>query len=277
MALREVIENFDNYGEFLNTIRTRGVNSVFQGRERASETGSSSFTGSNSFSFADDLAVNGYPEGLENMQRLKKSELKSYSGNSSKVQPSLETHGFAPHVPNAILGLPKSMISRKQKPIKDKVISILYHVGAVCSMSQCDLAKAGKNVLDICRNLELEGYRVAIHAMWRTYEREVATTTIKIKDWRQQPNWLKLAYPMSHPSFLRRHCFRWLESMPELQDARFPSGYGQSAGTKFSPDELREELTRAGFLDKKTFFTCVEEARVYDDISELTKKMGIKI
>ncbi len=49
---------------------------------------------------------------------------------------------------------------------------------------------------------------------------------VTMKEFSQNLNLLKLAFPLIHPSMLRRISFRYLETMPAMKDTNYTNGYG---------------------------------------------------
>ena len=101
-----------------------------------------------------------------------------------------------------------------------------------------------------------------------------------MKNHRQPINPLKISYLLIHPSFCRRQGFRWLETVTELTNPDFASGYGrplywQVDSDGASTDQIREYLRQHRLLEKGTFFTNFYEAENHS-ADELVELMGIK-
>ena len=99
---------------------------------------------------------------------------------------------------------------------------------------------------------------------------------MQIKNWRQPSNPLKISYPLVHPSFFRRHGFRWLETAPELTDRAFIGTYGRplDVAEGCSVADRRHWLKEQGILQDGWFYTERIEARDHE-ADELIKIMGI--
>ena len=272
-----IIEQFSSLGQFLDTISARTPNKVFKVRPLASEDKDYDFTKTHSYDEATSLARTGYKEGLD---KLKAANSKSrHLGNAPKPMPITGPIGFTPHVPNAITGVPNSMIATQKVEQKAKVISILYYMGGSCRVDADEFVEAGKNVLNVIYSLELQGYRVALNVLLNFFESDERTFCItQIKNWRQPSNPLKISYPLIHPSFFRRHGFRWLETQPELTDTGFLYGYGRpldrSEGSKTDVDARRKYLKKIGLLQEGWFYTERIEAKDLE-ADKLIERMGI--
>ena len=274
--MKVIHEQFDGLGQYLHTIESRRPNKVFQHKKLSSEDSGRAFTLTESYDEANTLARNGYMDGLD---KIKAAGTKSrHMGSAPKALPAMGVVGFAPHVPNAITGVPLSMITKTQVEQKAKVISVLYYMGGAARVGAQEFVDAGKNILNVIYSLELQGYRVALYVMTTFCEpSERAICTVQIKHWRQPSNPLKIAYPLVHPSFFRRHGFRWLETQPDLTDKDFPAGYGYPLDIRegSKSDDRRKWLREQGILQTGWFYTEREEA-CKKEADELIKIMGIE-
>ena len=273
--MKIIFEEFDSLGNYLKTIDARPVNKVFSGEDLSSKTGSYHFTETGSYEEATELARIGYRDGLD---ELKAASIKTKHVESApKNIPKAAIVGFTPHVPNAITGVPLSMINVAPTEQKAKVISILYYMGGSWQVDTESYIEAGKNVLNAIHTLETQGYRVALNVMTAYCEpSERALNSVQIKNWRQPSNLLKLSYPLIHPSFFRRHGFRWLETQPQLTDTRFRRAYGSPLdNTVGSNTQARRKwLTDQGLLKTNQFYTERFEAEKCST-EQLIERMGI--
>lgn len=277
------VERFEGVDAFIKAINNRPVNSVFKGQTCSSQrTKDKSFFGTETYDESISIMQSGYKEGLEMMNNSKGRKITAGS-TASKNLPKAGIVGFAPHVPNAIAGIPFSMISTQRQTQKSKVINILYDCTESAFVKIDDFVKAGRNLLDLIVSLEGQGYRVSLDIMLCSCNRKHKQgfmMSVKVKDHRQPINPLKVAYALIHPSFFRRQGFRWLETSPVVTLANIADGYGCPM-RYLTKDETtascRELLKGEGLLDKETFFTNVDEAKKVTDINDLAEKMGMKL
>lgn len=275
-----VIETFNGVNEFLNVIGKRSPNVVFKGGELSSESGSQCFTMTKDYAESEQLMATGYKDGLNNLKKSKGVKI-THASNVRKNIPQTGVVGYAPHVPNAIAGIPQSMISQRKIEQHAKVVTIVYDGGAHAEVEADRFVKAGRNLLDVVMMLELQGYRVRVDIQDAfCTNKEKAICRITVKNHRQPINPLKISYLLLHPSFFRRQGFKWLETTPELTNVTFIAGYGrplyfQVNSDGASTDEIREYLTERGLLESGTFFTNFYEAEKHS-AEELVKLMGIK-
>lgn len=275
-----VTETFNGVNEFLSVIGKRSPNNVFKGKKLSSENSDYEFTMTSSYAESEELMAKGYKDGLNDLKKCKGTKV-HHTGNVRKHIPQAGIVGYAPHVPNAIAGIPQSMITSQKIEQRAKVLTIVYDGGAHSKISASKFVKAGRNILDLVMMLELQGYRVRVDIQdsFCTHK-EKAICRITVKNHRQPINPLKISYLLIHPSFFRRQAFRWLETVPELTNPNFVDGYGrplywQVDSDGASTEQIREYLKQHRLLEKDTFFTNFYEAEKHS-ADELVELMGIK-
>lgn len=275
-----VIETFNGVNEFLNVIGKRSPNEVFKYSSLSSEGNDESFTMTKNYAESEQLMATGYKDGLNDLKKSNGVKI-THTSNIRKNIPQTGVVGYAPHVPNAIAGIPQSMIAQRKIEQHAKVVTIVYDGVAHCSVDAERFVKAGRNLLDVVMMLELQGYRVRVDIQDAfCTNKEKAVCRITVKNHRQPINPLKISYLLLHPSFFRRQCFKWLETTPELTNGTFTCSYGRPLYFQVNPygastDEIREYLKERGLLESGTFFTNFYEAEKHSS-EELVELMGIK-
>ena len=277
-----IIESFESLTDYVNVIGGRNLNSVFANEVPCSMNGSDSFTGTKTYNDSLILISNGYKEGLDNINEQIGKRI-NYQGVSSKNIPQASVVGYAPHVPNAIAGIPQSMMSTRKIQIKTKVISILYDISASAKMSTKQMAIAGSNLLELIMMLEIQGYRVELKIATSFCVRgQYCLSIVKVKSDKQPINPLKISYPLIHASFFRRQGFKWVETCPEITAKSLSDGYGyplrsvliRYAHNIESTSDIRRYLKENTIVEENCFYTNFYEAS--DNTAEkLIKEMGI--
>lgn len=228
-------ENFKSIHQMLDIIEHRPNNSVMK-NEDSSKSGSKNFTGTRSYDEAKMLFQNGYTDILDKVKLGVNSNLKvSKTINRRKVETGVV--GYAPHIPNAIMGLPNSMILTHSQPQKVKATSIVYCICENCGTEAKEFIKSGICVLSAINSLELRGIRVNLDVAFFNAEsygddNQRTLATVKVKDYREHMDLQKLCFPVAHPSMFRRFGFKWIETVPELTDDYYSFGYGHSVNDK---------------------------------------------
>ena len=236
-------EHFNSISEMLNVICSRPNNDVMK-NENYSRIGDEDFTGTKSWDEAMNLYQYGYTEVLEEI----KKGTAAVVGNRATVQRNKivnDVIGYAPHVPNAILGLPNSMICTKKVPQKVKTISIVYKSTANCNEVTKTFTKAGIALLSSINMLELSGIRVSLKLCFECAkaDNEFAFATVKLKDYKEHLDIQKLCFPIAHVSMFRRFGFKWLETCEGMEDTSWRFGYGRSLHKKSEvPKEMKAQI-----------------------------------
>lgn len=212
---------------------------ILNGRDNSSISGSKSFTGTASFEQADNLRRKGDKKSLSmlNDYKIKFDKYIQYS-NGYKIKQRNDIHGFVPIVPNAIIGLPLSMINQSREPKKVKGIDIFYNVSIGCATSTEYIARKGAIMLSLIDALERKGFRVNLKVGSVCMKRNTVHGVIAtMKRYDEPLNIRKLAYYLVNPSCLRRTFFKLKETISELTDVT-NDGYGTN--DKF--DKQRKRL-----------------------------------
>lgn len=242
---------------------------ALQGRKNSSETGSKSFTGTASFEQADNLRRKGDKKSLAmlNKYKIKFDKYIQYN-NGYKIKQRNDIHGFVPIVPNAIIGLPLSMINQSREAKKVKGIDIFYNVSVRCSTRTDDIARKGAIMLSLIDALERKGFRVNLKVgSVCTKGKTVHGIVTTMKRYDEPLNIRKLAYYLVNPSCLRRTFFKLDETVSELTDLT-NAGYGSN--NKFDKQQKRLKAIygeQLRIVDSST----MENTDISDD--ELFEKM----
>lgn len=136
--------------------------------------------------------------------------------------------GFAPNVPNYLAGVPRSMITAKPADRKDKVVNVVYNFAAPYFVTKEELTTAVINLAGAVCALEAGGARVNVFAQFAAENgSDKLGLFVKVKNASQPMDTLKMIYPLGHPSMLRRHALRWVETANGIPTS-FASDYGQA-------------------------------------------------
>lgn len=169
--------------------------------------------------------------------------------------------GFAANVPAYLAGTPNSMINVKQTRVKQRVLSFMYNTSVSCSVSAERIIKAAAKVVQAVMIIEAGGVRVNVWAgeAFETSRCPDCLWLCKIKEAGQRMDTLKMSYPISHPSMLRRQWFRLLETT-EGVPSEYVWGYGSVINTE---RRCMETLKNAGV-------TNIQRALCFDEVEYRT-------
>lgn len=264
-----IFESFPDIYTFQRTINKRQNNYCMEGVYYSQE-GTEDFTGTKSYEQAEDLLYNGWKNVLDKIKvELKRINTAQAMECSALVK---SARGFAPSVPDAIRGLPKSMFTTKrvQENKERNAINIVYHNNCSCCDKSDDTIKAGIVILKLCKLLDMNNIRTKIDLISfcsRDNQEQFVTCFVKIKDYRQTFNLLKVAYPLGHTSFYRRQGFKWLETTTQSikRSSSFRNHYGYTPNENDLIKNIDEAKKRRLVLDNNVYikFTDIQECK-YD-------------
>ncbi|MDE7345422.1 MAG: hypothetical protein K2N48_01630 [Muribaculaceae bacterium] len=249
-------------------------NNNFMWDSNSSRTGSKEFTGTSSWEEAVSLLKNGYPDYLDDIKKaLNKSKKLTSKMYSKMPRPVPENHvfGFVPNVPNALRGLPQSMITIERNPQKRKTISILYSIGDACWRDTDDFIDAGVALVSAINMIEASGIRTRLQLgfMPSTQSGEIVFPTVKLKDFGEPFALQKICFPLIHPSMFRRIGFKYLETCP-FCTKDFSFGYG-------APVDLSTLEECLNTKDTYVLNTAWIKDKIGCDIEQILTKLGVCI
>lgn len=272
-------EDFSSVESYYHAITTRQVTDAFDG---AVDTGAmvigesrKEFTETESWEEACKLLENGWVDGAKKIKAG--TDRINTLQNSKRIRQEIMPVGFVPHIPNAIHGLANSMICQVKKECVNRQITINYFASVSYHFNSKRMINAGINILSAVKIAELSGIRVGVNILYACTDNDDNNiiTTIKVKDHRQSLNMLKIAYPIAHPSFFRRHWFRWLETKDGVPHG-FSGGYGIPVVLDSnSRKQAHYGLKRLKIIDETNLFTFPTEAdKAKDGFDLLNKILG---
>lgn len=242
--MRIVKEHFESIHQLLNVLETRPNNAEMSGCNSSTKN-DESFTGTKNWAEAVELFQNGYSEVLD---QIKSGVAKNVNSAQIESRRHIRTGvvGYAPHVPNAIQNLPNSMIYTEKQTQKVKAISIYYAPTANCFVPTETFIKSGIAMLSAVNMLEKSGIRVNLNivlfSVGNDGESELTFATVKVKDYKEHMDILKLCFPVVHPSLFRRFGFKWLETCPDIKASGWRCGYGHENASVIN--KLKKEAVK---------------------------------
>lgn len=247
---RLAAECFADIYEFSEALK-RPVNKVFADQARKSFGDSyyrREFAGTATYAEADDLLRNGYDVGARKLQSIG-----SFIDKAERPRTELSPVGFAPHVPNAIQGVPYAMINRANKKNDVPVIRLYYSMGWSYKITTDTIIESSRLLLDVISHIERTGTRVELFLFFgskagKCSHQETIYPVIKLKEASQPINLLKLAYIIVHPSFLRRHCLCYMETAPIMTSRSFIGGYGCPLSLHADAEYIRKDMSDLGIV-----------------------------
>lgn len=258
--MQNTVENYESITHLLKVLKSRSTNSVFASRDLSShrhETGEFFGDDCPTYDKAVDFLSNGYSVNLEKFKEAA-NDMK-VAGEVQKVRPHNSIVGFLPNVPNALQGLPLSMINLERQPQKIKSISILYSPSVNGFTDAKTVLEAGETLLKVINSYEMQGYSVELRILVRCSmcNNAKAFLTLKLKGYGERLDLKKLTFPLVHASMQRRIGFYWMETCPSITERGFASGYGSSMTNESNYETKLEILKNLNLLQKNTFYLDV--------------------
>lgn len=248
----EVIE-FDSLREFYDYICNTPFNDAFRWAKHSSVEGDEYFTKTKDFNEAVELFKSGWSDMAGKLvQKLKVIESKTVP--MMKPRSKLDVCGYQAIVPMYLQGVPNNMVNKKMVPVKQKVItlnkSIDYHGG----VSTNEIIEESIKAMQIVKKLEAQGYRCNLNLVLGSTagygaDKKQFVMKVRIKSANEKLNVSKLAFPLVHPSMLRRLFFRFMEVYPKVTK-NFVHGYGMPASSGEMRQMFKGEYLLPNFIKK---------------------------
>lgn len=209
------IFEFNSLNEFYNYICETPFNDTFRFQEHASVTGSDSFTGTSSFEEAVDLFKYGWKDGSKKLTKKLNAKQKAMQP-IMKAKNKRDVAGYQVIVPSYLSGDPMSMINKKMVHVKQKVITLNKTIAYPCKVTKDEIEEESIKAFQLIKKVEAQGMRVNLNIVSGFDVSDMRIIVkIKVKNSTEKLNISKLAFPLVHPSMLRRLLFRFLEVVPK--------------------------------------------------------------
>ncbi|MBQ0112162.1 MAG: hypothetical protein KBT03_03440 [Bacteroidales bacterium] len=246
--MQTTVNHYRSISEFYKYICDTPFNEAFRWARHSSVENDYSFSRTRSFEEATELLKNGWSDMAEKLtQKLK---VQATPEVQRQMQTVIGVAGFQPIVPLYLAGVPTSMVSRQFRPVKQKVVNITKLFNYSAGVDTEEIIEQSVMTMRIVKKLEAQGLRVNLSiALGTTAGDTEIVGKIQIKGANEKLNVSKLAFPMVHPSMLRRLYFRYIEVEPHVT-SRFTSGYGRP----ISYDRMQKLLPNEVVLPAQ--FTC---------------------
>lgn len=220
-------QEFYSIGQFYDYICKTSINDAFRWKQLSSSKVCASrdkFTGTHTFDEASVLMRNGWTD----MAKRLNTKLQATAKPAPIMQRKhvLGVSGFQPIVPLYLAGVPANMVDVRMVPVKSKIINITKSINYHCGTSAETIIDESVKAMQVVKQLEAQGYRCNLNvALGVCADQRHIVAKVCIKRAGEKLNVSKLAFPMVHPSMLRRLFFRYIEVCPDVTKG-FTNGYG---------------------------------------------------
>lgn len=260
----EVVE-YDSLHEFYEYLIHTPFNDAFCWAKHFSVDGDYYFTKTRDFSEAVELFKNGWSDmATKLVQKLKVIESKTEP--TMKPKNVLGVAGYQAIVPLYLQGVPNNMVTKKMTPVKQKVITLNKSIDYNGGVSADQIIEESIKAMQIVKKLEAQGYRCNLNIVLGTtagFPSKQFVVKVRIKSANEKLNVSKLAFPLVHPSMLRRLFFRFIEVYPNVTKS-FVSGYGRPATSDEMRNIFKGEYLLPNFIKKD-----VNTIKTIDDLENI--------
>ena len=258
----EVVE-YDSLHEFYEYLIHTPFNDAFCWAKHSSVDGDYYFTKTRDFSEAVELFKNGWSDmATKLVQKLKIIESKTEP--TMKPKNVLGVAGYQAIVPLYLQGVPNNMVTKKMTPVKQKVITLNKSIDYNGGVSADQIIEESIKAMQIVKKLEAQGYRCNLNIVIGSSEPDIKLyVKVRIKSANEKMNISKLAFPLVHPSMLRRLFLRFIEVYPNVTKS-FVNGYGKPA----TSDEIRN-IFKGEYLLPNFIKKDVNTIKTIDDLEKI--------
>lgn len=242
-----IIENYESIDELLTTLDKR---TLIKGATcSTTRTSTDSWSGE---TYEDAIKYLKYGDNRKIDVVMKKFKQAQTSGSNNKLVFENDVVGFQPIIPNAIQGLPLSMINSRLKPKKQKVVTIRLSLNVVSHVSSDAVYNFGSKVIEKVVQLEKSGFRVRVELSYINYNHnagQMLVVNIPLKKENQPLDLKKLVFPMSNVAFQRRIIFDWYDRTPGV---KYDCCYGRSLSACSS--DIKKKVLKTLVGDRKDLY-----------------------
>ena len=239
--------------EMVGWLRKMPYNLAFSGKDKSSNTEDTEGRDTASYKEAEELLLHGWPDGARQVNKGYRLVKNLDQMNSAKVR-AVSVEGFAPVVPLYLANQPQTMLGQSIVSKKTKVITLIKSISFNGSIGSENIKNSGLNTLAIVDSLERNGYRINLYVMDLGRARknsgggdQILGAMLKVKGAGERLNMAKIAFPIAHPSMLRRIMFRFVERCPEAS-SHFAGGYGSVPSNAAFLDIIRRLGDRRTYM-----------------------------
>ena len=220
------VREFDSLNEFEQYITNTPINKAFQWKKLQSVEHGYKFTQTQSYEEATELFKNGWNDMAQKLTK-KLNVIKNQVVDAQVQKILYDVVGFQCSVPRYLQGIPTSMVNKKLVPVKQRVITLNKDISYNAFTTTEEIVEASTQTLQLIKKIEAQGIRVNLNLIFgSTAGSTKEVVKIRLKSANERLNVSKLAFPLVHPSMLRRLLFRYMETAPTVT-SEYTWGYGK--------------------------------------------------
>lgn len=228
----KVIQEQYSYNKFIERFgRAKGCPRSIRYDYNSSESRRFDFCGTYTMEEANKLAVEGWDTGVKQLELVHGVKI----GPGTEFEP--DVYGAVVNMGNYLQGLPDNMYRLSAKKDYNLPKLTIYLNGLYdCEVTTKDVLYHSEAVVKLVNELQSK-FNVELIMVMSTYQLRGVTliTNIVLKGFNDKLVLNNIAYSF-HPSFARRHYFKYLETKPYLSG----KGYGHPLGNNTLLTKIRE-------------------------------------
>lgn len=232
-------KKFESLQEFSTWLEATPKHESFPVEESRRKEYHENFYGTETYEDSQRLMLNGWDSGAVDVSKIMLERANEYE----KVKRLyLDYAGAVPCVPAYLSGSPANMIAIRKRPNGAPVVTLCYSMSISYDETSKDILLYSAKLLNVVRGLEAGGVKINLYVgIFAKRRNDEACCIVKIKDSREPVNVLNMAYPLTHPSFLRRQGFAYTERCGVDYHNGW-SGYGRVLDDRGKQKEITESL-----------------------------------
>lgn len=224
-----VFRSFENISEFVRYIDEHETQSLYVKDKRSDIKGEyrTKYTGTPSYNEARQLLLKGWQYGTDKIVGKMK-----YQCFETKRKSVYDVCGHYACVPRYLQGIPTNMIRTSYTQERKKVVKINKDISYHCKVEPEQMIEEGAKVLECIKRMEGAGVRVELYVMISLYDNDLKNKNIVrvcVKKSNQRLNIKQIAFPLVHPSMVRRIFLSFIERAKEFNTKEYCKNYGRPA------------------------------------------------
>ena len=235
-----VVEIFDNPIDFVETINKRDFNKTAKKNKlfvsKDTDQGMYKFSGTHTYEEANSLLYSGVDTNIKELEEQIALNLNGYD-QTKKNNRKFDYIGGGYSLGRYLANSPACMIRQVKVKREKPTTTIIYNSSITCGTKAKEAIKVNSILLSAIKIIEQKGIKVNLYVVSANIlDSQNVAVLVKVKDTKTPINLQTMSYVVVHPSYYRRHYFRWKETKEDIK--KLPSNYGR----RISTDEVREML-----------------------------------
>ena len=262
-----VVEIFDNPIDFVETINKRDFNRYAKTHNRRSSAreGEScvKFSGTYTYEEANNLFYSGVDTNIKRLDKEISLNLNDYE-QTKRNNRKFDYVGGGYSLGRYLANSPACMIRQTKVKREKPTTTIIYNCGIDFSTTTEEAIKVNSILLSAIKIIEQKGIKVNLYVVSASIlASQKAAVLVKVKDAKTPINLQTMSYILTHPSYHRRHFFRWKETKSDIK--KLPSNYGYTIISNNMVKEMLPQHKESKFIS----FYDIEEMNLEQTINAL--------